>query len=157
MANSGFLSLMFAVAFAGTLAHASRCAAQNQATHGNTTANDALSAGEIEFQQLCTPCHGMTGVGNGPVARALIKKPTNVRLLTRNNGGVFPEQKVRDFIDGRKTTAAHGSREMPIWGAAFQAQQPGVVVSLSHPPLSEEQVKQRIDQLVAYIRSIQSE
>ena len=72
--------------------------------------------GELEYRWYCAQCHGMSATGNGQVAPALKRKPANLRLLSRNNGGVFPREDVRDFIDGRKGASAHGSREMPIWG-----------------------------------------
>jgi hypothetical protein len=70
----------------------------------------------------------MSATGDGPVTRALKKKPANLRLLLKNNGGVFPREDLRDFIDGRKGGSAHGSREMPIWGTALQGKEPGVYI-----------------------------
>jgi mono/diheme cytochrome c family protein len=111
-------------------------------------------SGKLYFRQYCAQCHGMDATGNGPVAAALKKKPANLTVLAKNNGGVFPTEKVRDFIDGTKTAAAHGSREMPIWGYAFMYRQ-GAHASSGAPPLTKEQVNQKIDMLVNYIKSIQ--
>jgi hypothetical protein len=36
--------------------------------------------------------------------------------LTRRNDGIFPIAAVNEIIDGRTLIAAHGNREMPIWG-----------------------------------------
>lgn len=41
-------------------------------------AGDALTAGKQIFAQLCTPCHGETGKGDGPAAAALNPKPRNL-------------------------------------------------------------------------------
>jgi mono/diheme cytochrome c family protein len=117
--------------------------------------NAQISQGELEFRLYCAQCHGMEATGNGPVARALKKKPANLRQLTRNNGGVFPLQEVREFIDGTKDVAAHGNREMPIWGIAFQ-HRPGTNRDNPVPPLSAAEVDRRIDALVDYVKSIQT-
>ena len=114
-----------------------------------------ITSGKLEFRQYCAQCHGMSATGNGPVAAALKKKPADLTMLAKNNGGVFPEQEVRDFIDGSKVAESHGTREMPIWGYAFSARQ-GVVES-GAPPLSESQVKQKIQMLVDYIKTIQTQ
>lgn len=116
-----------------------------------------IAQGELEFRLYCGQCHGMEATGNGPVARALRTKPANLRLLTKNRGGVFPEQEIRDFVDGTKQMAAHGNREMPIWGLAFQYRGSGSREIHGPPPASKAEVDRRIDRLVDYIRSIQSE
>jgi hypothetical protein len=67
---------------------------------------------------------------------------------------VFPEQEVRDFIDGTKTAASHGTREMPIWGYAFMYRQ-GSQAGSGAPPLNQSQVNAKIQKLVDYIKSIQ--
>jgi mono/diheme cytochrome c family protein len=115
-----------------------------------------VSQGELEFRLYCSQCHGMEATGNGPVARALKTKPANLRMLTKKNGGVFPEQEIRDFIDGTKEMAVHGAREMPIWGLAFQYR--GAAVGEIHgpPPASKDEVDSRINHLVDYIKSIQT-
>lgn len=116
-----------------------------------------IQKGELEFRLYCAQCHGMEATGNGPVAKALRKRPANLRTLTKNHGGVFPEQEIRDFVDGTKEMAAHGDREMPIWGLAFQYRGGPVGAIHGPPPASEAEVDQRISLLVDYIRSIQKE
>lgn len=71
------------------------------------------------FREYCAPCHGEDGKGNGPVAPALNAKPTDLTLIARKNGGVFPAKVVRGLIAGDELVIAHGSREMPIWGPIF--------------------------------------
>lgn len=100
------------------------------------------------FKQYCASCHGVDGAGDGPVAPSLKTKPSDLRLLSKNNGGAFPERDVHDFIDGTKIVTAHGSREMPVWGypTTFQPGTPG---------LSREAIDTRIKLLVDYVKSIQ--
>ncbi len=71
------------------------------------------------YRAYCASCHGLTGRGDGPAAPALKAKIPDLTLLARNNGGVFPTARVRKMISGDEVLAAHGSREMPIWGPIF--------------------------------------
>jgi mono/diheme cytochrome c family protein len=109
-----------------------------------------IVSGKLDFRQHCAQCHGMDATGDGPVAPALKKKPANLTMLAKNNGGVFPADEVRNFIDGTKTAEGHGTREMPIWGYAFM-HRPGS----SGVPESEEAVQHKINRLVEYVKSIQ--
>ena len=74
------------------------------------------------YRTFCASCHGLEGKGNGPAAAALKKAPADLTLLSQKNGGKFPAQRVREYIEGKdaKATDAHGSREMPIWGDVFR-------------------------------------
>ncbi len=113
-----------------------------------------ITSGKLDFRQYCAQCHGKEGIGNGPVAPALKKKPANLTVLSRNNGGVFPEQEVRDFIDGSKPAEGHGTREMPIWGYAFMYRRSSHT-GPGGAPLTEAEVKHKIARLVDYVKSIQ--
>lgn len=72
------------------------------------------------FQNYCASCHGMDGRGKGPVASALRDEVPDLTTLARRNGGKFPAERVKETIAGEgKSIAAHGSKEMPIWGPTF--------------------------------------
>ena len=116
-----------------------------------------VTSPRLDFRRYCAQCHGMDGTGDGPVAPALKKKPANLTLLSKNNGGVFPEKEVRDFIDGTKTSAAHGSRAMPIWGDAFRMRTGAAsgAGGIMGPGLTQAQVDSKINGLVSYVKSIQ--
>jgi mono/diheme cytochrome c family protein len=79
-------------------------------------------SGQEMYQTWCASCHGLNGKGNGPAASALKKTPVDLTLLAKKNGGKFPAERVRTYIEGAdaKTTDAHGSRDMPIWGNVFR-------------------------------------
>lgn len=84
--------------------------------------------GRTEFETSCAGCHGVSGKGDGPVARYLTRAPSDLTTLTRRHGGVFPSQRIYETIDGRSVDIGpHGSREMPVWGRVFrsQAMEPG--------------------------------
>ena len=71
------------------------------------------------FRAYCAPCHGLDAKGAGPGASALKAKVPDLTLLATNNRGQFPAVQVRQMISGDKIVAAHGSREMPLWGPIF--------------------------------------
>ena len=71
------------------------------------------------FRNYCASCHGVNGNGDGPVAPALKAKVPQLTTLAQRNGGMFPADRVRSIIAGDGVSAAHGSREMPIWGPVF--------------------------------------
>jgi len=120
---------------------------------GQGANSGGLTSGASDFRQYCAQCHGFKGIGNGPVASALKKKPANLTLLSKNNGGVFPEEEVYNFIDGSKVAEGHGTREMPIWGYAFANPNNGPGGVRRTP----EEIKAKIERLVDYVKSIQEQ
>jgi len=113
-----------------------------------------IISGPLQFREYCASCHGMDAKGDGPVAASLKKKPADLTMLSKNNGGVFPTDKVRDFINGSKTAAGHGTREMPLWGNAFMTRT-GKEAAMGGGPLTQEQVDAKINRLVRYIKTLQ--
>jgi mono/diheme cytochrome c family protein len=78
----------------------------------------STNGGEL-FKEYCAVCHGNDAKGGGPAADALKKRPADLTQLSRKNGGKFPELRVMNYIHGQDVVAAHGSRDMPIWGSVF--------------------------------------
>ena len=97
------------------------------------------------FRAYCASCHGLNGKGGGPAAGALNVKVPDLTVLAMNHGGQFPTQYVREMIMGDAVVAAHGSREMPIWGPLFHQIEADV-----------DRGNVRVDNLVKYLQSIQS-
>ncbi len=111
-----------------------------------------INSGKLMFRQYCAPCHGMDATGDGPVADTLKKKPADLTMLSKNNGGKFPYDKVYNMISGKEVIASHGTREMPIWGLVFaQRTMPGA------PGRTPAQVQKRIETIIAYIESVQAQ
>ena len=100
--------------------------------------------GSSLFRAHCASCHGTDARGNGPVAGQLRHMPSDLTQYTRRNGGIFPSERVYRIIDGRDV-AAHGDREMPVWGEAFRMM----------PGSSPAAVKARIEAIVRYLQGIQ--
>jgi mono/diheme cytochrome c family protein len=97
------------------------------------------------FRAYCASCHGVDANGTGPAAPALKAKVPDLTLLARNNRGQFPAAYVREMIMGDKVVAAHGSREMPIWGPIFHQIESDV-----------DRGNVRLENLVKYLESIQT-
>jgi hypothetical protein len=89
-------------------------------------AQSRVDFGQREYLSSCASCHGVSGKGDGVLVRHLVKAPSDLTLLSRGNGGVFPTQRVWETIDGGTSTdiGPHGSREMPVWGNVFRAEDP---------------------------------
>lgn len=104
------------------------------------------NSGEEMFKSYCTPCHGLSGKGDGPAAAALKNPPANLTLLAKNNNGKFPDMHVAAVLKGGAGTPAHGSAEMPVWGPLFSQ------VSSSKPGI----VALRISNLSKYIETLQA-
>jgi hypothetical protein len=77
-------------------------------------------SGEALYGRYCASCHGPAGKGDGPVAPALGTPPADLTTLAKRSGGSFDEAEVMGAIDGRRSIAGHGTREMPVWGAVFE-------------------------------------
>ena len=82
-----------------------------------------VSSGEKDFSMLCAPCHGATGVGNGPDAAGLGKTPADLTRLAAANGGVFPMARVMGHIWGytEVTGQPEPGRVMPDFGSLLES------------------------------------
>jgi mono/diheme cytochrome c family protein len=107
----------------------------------------SLSGGEL-FHRFCASCHGTTAQGDGTVAPVLRITPPDLTEIAKRHGGEFPESKVYQIIDGRVPTAAHGTREMPVWGTELWRAQ-GYDIEAGRKTVLI------IDKLIGYLKSIQ--
>ncbi len=75
------------------------------------------------FTFYCASCHGVDGMGRGPVASALKTPPPDLTTLAQRGGDTFPAERVESFVTGKseRSTGAHGSKDMPVWGPIFRA------------------------------------
>lgn len=74
----------------------------------------AQQSGAALFRQNCVVCHGVSGVGDGAMARDLPVPPANLRTLSVDNGGVFPATQVMAAIYGYRGKGAEAL--MPEFG-----------------------------------------
>ena len=109
-----------------------------QAPIKNVNASDARAM----FDSYCAVCHGKEGKGNGPAASALAKVPADLTKISTRNKGTFPDTRVRRYIQGLDEVAAHGSRDMPMWGTLFNS-------------LNRDTAELRVAALADYIKGMQ--
>jgi mono/diheme cytochrome c family protein len=96
------------------------------------------------FREFCAVCHGADAKGNGPAAEALKAKPTDLTVISRQNGSKFPTLHVERIISGEDVVAAHGNRDMPTWGDMFKSISPDSTFG-----------EMRVKALVDYLQKIQ--
>ena len=102
--------------------------------------------GENTFRTYCRTCHGDSGKGDGPVAKALDKAPSDLTHIQARNQGKYPGDRIFRAIAEGKNVKGHDTQDMPGWQDAF---------ARSRDELNEAQVKEKIQALVAYLKSIQ--
>jgi mono/diheme cytochrome c family protein len=143
------LILLFAAlaVFTCTIAAQDQTPGQNEKVikHVPVKATSPVSGKEM-YTTYCAVCHGTDGKGGGPAASALKVPPTDLTLLSKNNGGKYPSMKVTSSIHGESALPAHGSKDMPVWGALFWTMSSG----------HESEVQQRVSNLNKYIESLQA-
>jgi mono/diheme cytochrome c family protein len=112
--------------------------------------------GQNEFLRSCASCHGVSGKGDGPIAKSLSSRPSDLTRLSEANNGVFPVSRVHEVIDGRIERLVHGTRDMPVWGDRYMREmtslESGGWVSKEW---DEAIVRRRILALVEYISTLQ--
>lgn len=142
----GSLVLLVGAALAGVVPSLST--AQTPPEIKRSPVRGSLSfEGKALYNELCAVCHGAGGKGDGPAAAALTMMPTNLTRLAKQEGGKFPFEAVRRYIQGADEVTAHGNREMPIWGQVFR--------SMGSVDTARSQAELRTHNLVKYIESIQ--
>jgi mono/diheme cytochrome c family protein len=150
--NFRFLKLASVVVMGGALIWFSARSASAQPVMGP---GGRVITGKGQYIHHCAQCHGLDGKGDGPVAPALKVSPGDLTMLAKNNGGVFPEERVINSIKGTSSIASHGTTTgatpMPVWGLAFRAS----TGSGTGADFTPEQVDRKIKLLADYIKSIQ--
>jgi hypothetical protein len=107
--------------------------------------------GIIEYEIACMPCHGVDGRGNGPRAKSLKIAPADLTKVAKSNNGDFPSEAIADVIDGRATVAAHGARDMPVWGDRYRTK----TDTTETPAEIDQRARAQIAALVRYLKTIQ--
>jgi mono/diheme cytochrome c family protein len=98
------------------------------------------------YQFYCSTCHGVTARG-GALGGQPHEPAPDLTVLARENNGVFPRDRVRATITfgaGARAGGAHGTSNMPIWGAVF-----------SGLDSDKRMTELRIENLVQYLAMLQ--
>lgn len=113
-----------------------------------------VELGKEIYQSRCAVCHGAEGKGDGVVGELFRQRPKNLALLAKDNGGVFPVERVYQSIDGRNRIAAHGDTNMPVWGEYFMVD--ALADQRIDPKAARDLVAGRIWSVVYYVQGLQS-
>jgi mono/diheme cytochrome c family protein len=103
-------------------------------------------SGKETFLKYCASCHGEDAKGNGPASIALKPSPSDLTTLARRYEGKFPSGYVGALVKFGRNLAAHGSDDMPVWGSRFK----------DLDPIKDPTGQQHVDDVVAYIESLQA-
>lgn len=116
-------------------------------------AQQKVDFGKREYETSCAICHGLDAKGGGLYTAHLKVTPPDLTTLAKRNNGVFPVTQVYETIDGRKQIAAHGPRDMPIWGARYSESAVGYFADVPYD--AESYIRNRILVLIDYLYRIQ--
>lgn len=111
--------------------------------------------GMLEFQKQCASCHGMDGKGTGPFLEFLKQTPSDLTLLSKKNGGVFPYRQVYEWIEDPQRVRAHGTSAMPIWGDRYNVEVIEKYGPYDTGTAAVKEVQARILELVFFLATIQ--
>ena len=105
----------------------------------------AVEEGRALYVSYCQVCHGEHG--DGAMSDRLSSPPPDLRQISARRNGEFPEEYIAGVIAGRERITGHPASDMPSFWIAIRNGE-----NLS----SDEQVEEKIDLLVAYLKSIQN-
>ncbi len=145
LTKGGVLAAAILAAFLLAPAAATPASAQEPAAQPQVEMRQRVTGGEV-FRTYCATCHGTSGRGDGPLAGSMRRRPADLTEIAKRNGGEYPSEIVFRTIDGKTPVRGHGGPDMPVWGDAFSRARDGGDAAT---------VKERIDSLVDFIRSLQ--
>lgn len=121
--------------------------AQSNSNAPTALQHTTATNGKQMYISYCASCHGVSGMGDGPVAPSLKMPPTDLTLLSKNNHGKFPDAHIFAVLQSGTTIPSHGTAEMPVWGPILGK------LEKANPDMK----KLRISNLTEYLKSIQAE
>jgi mono/diheme cytochrome c family protein len=102
--------------------------------------------GAAQYREYCASCHGAIAPGGAVTGR----KPDapDLTALAARFGSPLRRDELAAFIDGRRDVLAHGTRDMPVWGARLYESYP-------QTPGTEAVRGGTVELLVDYLESVQ--
>ncbi len=107
---------------------------------------ELVAAGKASFRAYCSGCHGREGKGDGPAAEYMTVPPADLTQVIQRYGQ-FPEEAIYKRIDGSDVPDEVEANNMPHWGNIWRGMNPDWE--------SPRDIRERIDELVAFLKSIQ--
>ena len=107
-----------------------------------------IEEGERTFERLCISCHGVAGTGVASLSDSSDRRPADLRRIAIRRNGRFDRAEIAEWIEGRVSTKAHGTRSMPIWGERLSTE-------YERYPDGGELIGATLDPLVIYLESLQ--
>lgn len=108
--------------------------------------------GKQEFETRCASCHGKDGRGYGWLADFLIDGPSDLTLLSKNNGGVLPISRIYQSL-WEGSIPIHDRSDMPAWGQIYQLE--AYEMNVGDVYFTEIYAESRILLLLEYISRLQ--
>lgn len=109
--------------------------------------------GQREYGNSGAVCHGARAKGDGSYGAIIEQRLPDLKLLCRNNGGVFPVERIYETIDGSRMSKSHATRDMPIWGERYRIQAAEHYIDV--PDDDRAFVRARILALIEYLSTLQ--
>ena len=110
-----------------------------------TPAREDYNSGAYLYRAFCASCHGERGRGDGPVADLTDPRASDITVLQRNAGGVFPRVRVLGVLDGSVRLKGHDGPAMPNWSRVLRKTEGD----------DERIVRKRLEAIVAHVESLQ--
>ena len=108
------------------------------------------ASGSTIYADNCAACHGVGGMGDGPMAASLSVSPPDLTGLSARNDGTFPRTYVMSTIDGY-TRGIHFAPDMPEFGAGDL----GEVVVVENPDGTGTPIPVELIALADYLETLQ--
>ena len=108
--------------------------------------------GKQEFETRCASCHGKDDRGYGWLADFLIDGPSDLTLLSKNNGGVLPISRIYQSL-WEGSILIHDRSDMPAWGLIYQLE--AYEMNVGDVYFTEIYAESRILLLLEYISRLQ--
>lgn len=108
----------------------------------------AIAIGGEWYKSYCVSCHGENGDGQTQIGANLNPPPQDLRQIAKRRNGVFPDAEISKIIAGKENVPGHTTTDMPIWWESFKKAE-GVY--------DDKSLQEKIDQITAYLKTIQEE
>lgn len=113
-------------------------------------ATTEASSGKADFNDLCAPCHGSSGKGDGEVGKTLAHPPADLTTLATRHNGEFPMAYVMSKIWGYEMGKAPKAL-MPKFAPLMES--PTVLVDTGDG--IQTPTPQRLVEIANYVASLQ--